>query len=134
MSSPSISDDNTLTPPVEQSQQSEACDDEDTASNNNDNGQGAWGDPSFGWRYSPPPLGNSQPAAFPIPRPLVEPDSVLLPETWSVLRDLREDFDEASLTWKGRKSRPSHLDEMDSPAWARVQGKTIQISYVYSNA
>lgn len=132
MSSPSNSDNNTLTAPVEQSQESEVGDNEVNTSNNN-NGQGAWGDPNFRWRYSPPPLRNSPPPAFPIPRPLVDPDSIRLPETWSLLRDLREDFGEAWLTWEGQESHQSHLDEMDSPAWARIQGKTIIILYAPSN-
>lgn len=130
MSSPTISDDNTLTPQLEEtqqseSQQSEVGDDMESALNNN--GQGAWGDPNFRWHYSPPPIQNSPPPVLPVPRPLVDADSVLLPETWSVLRDLREDFGEAGLTWQGQDGRQSHLDEMDSSAWARVQGKTTKI-------
>ena len=120
MSSTTNTDD-TLAPQREQSQQSATGDDEENSENNN--GQGYWGDPNFHWHDSPPPLRNSPPPVFPIPRPLVDPDSIQLPETWSLLRDLCEDFAEGYLTWEGQEGRQSHLDELDSPAWARVQGK-----------
>lgn len=114
-----------VTTTLEESQQSDATDDDD--------GHGPWRDPNY--RYSPPPLQNSppptttNPATISISRPLIEARCISIPETDNLLRDLREDFGDALLTWHGQASRPTNLDELDSIAWARVQGRTVQPTY-----
>lgn len=89
-------------------------------------GIGGWGDPNHpGWDYSPPSVDSGRPAgsADPPTAPLPDAHQISLPETASLLADLRADFTIENLLWKGQEWRHTHMDTLDSPAWARIQGK-----------
>lgn len=80
-----------------------------------DGGTGGWGDPNHpGWNHSP-----HLNSAHLLP----EPHQISLPETTSVLADLRKDFTIENLLWSGQEWRHPHMDHLDSPAWARIQRK-----------
>lgn len=103
------------------------------AGDTDDDGHGPWRDPHYS--YSPPALQNSPPPTNLIPatthisRPLIDARCISIPETENLLRDLREDFGNAALTWQGRAWRPTNLDELDSMSWARIQGRTRKLMY-----
>lgn len=127
MSTPSADEVNLSSVPPQYSQESNPSDDGEH-NTVDDHGHGAWGNPNFHWGITPPPDQHSPPPAIRIPRPLVDPREISIPETKNLLQDLRDDFNEGLLTWYGQEWRPTHLDELDSMAWDRIQGKTMNFT------
>lgn len=89
-----------------------------------DTGTGGWGDPNHpGWDNSAHIDSESDTTALPHPEPLPEPYQISLPETVMLPADLREDFTIENLLWSEQEWRHTHMDSLNSPAWARVQRK-----------